>query len=101
APCVSPSKSVLGRKTIASRQVDVTLEPSIITVGVIRGGNRENIIPDEVEMMGTVRSFNDEMRSDIHRRMKQTAESIAQAAGATAEITVNLGNDRTTHQEKL
>jgi len=100
-PVVVASQIVLGLQTIASRQIDVTLEPSIITVGIIRGGNRENIIPDEVELMGTVRSFNDDMRKDIHRRMKQTAESIAQAAGAKAETTVNLGYDVTDNNEKL
>jgi amidohydrolase len=100
-PIVVASQIVLGLQTIASRQIDVSLEPSIITVGIIRGGNRENIIPDEVELLGTVRSFNDEMRRDIHRRMKQTAESIAQAAGAKAETTVKLGYDVTDNSEKL
>jgi amidohydrolase len=100
-PIVVASQIVLGLQTIASRQVDVSLEPSIITVGIIRGGNRENIIPDEVELLGTVRAFNEEMRHDIHRRMKQTAESIAQAAGAKAETTVNLGYDVTDNNEKL
>jgi len=100
-PIVVASQIVLGLQTIASRQIDVTLEPSIITVGIIRGGNRENIIPDEVELLGTVRAFNEEMRRDIHRRMKQTAESIAQAAGAKAETTVNLGYDVTDNNEKL
>ena len=100
-PIVVASQIVLGLQTIASRQIDVTLEPSIITVGIIRGGNRENIIPDEVELLGTVRAFNEEMRRDIHRRMKQTAESIAQAAGAKAETTVSLGYDVTDNNEKL
>jgi amidohydrolase len=100
-PIVVASQIVLGLQTIASRQIDVTLEPSIITVGVIRGGNRENIIPDEVELLGTVRAFNDDMRRDIHRRMKQTAEAIAQAAGAKAEMTVKLGYDVTDNSEKL
>jgi amidohydrolase len=100
-PIVVASQIVLGLQTIASRQIDVSLEPSIITVGIIRGGNRENIIPDEVELLGTVRAFNEEMRRDIHRRMKQTAESIAQAAGAKAETTVNLGYDVTDNNEKL
>src|SRR6185503_19745778 len=100
-PIVVASQIVLGLQTIASRQIDVTLEPSIITVGIIRGGNRENIIPDEVELLGTVRAFNEEMRRDIHRRMKQTAESTAQAAGAKAETTVSLGYDVTDNNEKL
>jgi amidohydrolase len=100
-PIVVASQIVLGLQTIASRQANVTLEPSILTIGIIRGGNRGNIIPDEVEMVGTIRAFNEEMRRDIHRRVKQTAESIAQSAGAKAEVSVNLGYDVTDNHEKL
>jgi amidohydrolase len=100
-PIVIASQIVLGLQTIASRQVDVTLEPAIITVGMIRGGNRTNIIPDEVEMMGTIRAFNEEMRRDIHRRIRQTAEAIAQSAGGSAVATVSYGYDVTTNHDKL
>jgi amidohydrolase len=100
-PIVVASQIVLGLQTIASRQVDVTLEPSIVTVGMIRGGNRSNIIPDEVEMVGTIRAFNEEMRRDIHRRIKHTAEAIAASAGAKAEVAVTDGYDVTTNHEKL
>jgi amidohydrolase len=100
-PIVVASQIVLGLQTISSRQVDVTLEPSIVTVGMIRGGNRSNIIPDEVEMVGTIRTFNEDMRRDIHRRIKHTAEAIAQSAGATAVVAVTDGYDVTTNNEKL
>ncbi len=81
--------------------MDVTLEPSIVTVGMIRGGNRSNIIPDEVEMVGTIRAFNEEMRRDIHRRIRQTAESIAQSGGGSAQAVVTDGYDVTTNNDKL
>ena len=100
-PIVVAAQIVLGLQTIASRQVDVTLEPSIITVGMIRGGNRSNIIPDEVEMVGTVRTFNEAMRKDIHARIRKTAETIAQSAGASAVTTVSYGYDVTYNNEKL
>jgi amidohydrolase len=100
-PIVVASQIVLGLQTIASRQVDVTLEPSIVTVGMIRGGNRGNIIPDEVEMIGTVRAFNEEMRKDIHRRIKLTAENIAESAGATATASIAYGYDVTNNHEAL
>jgi amidohydrolase len=100
-PIVVASQIVLGLQTISSRQVDVTLEPSIVTVGMIRGGNRSNIIPDEVEMVGTIRTFNEDMRRDIHRRIRHTAEAIAQSAGATAVVAVTDGYDVTTNNEKL
>ena len=85
-PIVICSQIVLGLQTIVSRQVDVTLEPAVVSIGAIRGGVRDNIIPDAVEMLGTVRTFNEEMRRDIHARIRNTVELIAQSAGATAQV---------------
>ncbi len=85
-PIVISSQIVLGLQTIVSRQVDVTLEPAVVSIGAIRGGVRDNIIPDAVEMLGTVRTFNEEMRRDIHSRIRNTVELIAQSAGATAQV---------------
>jgi len=79
---------VLGLQTIVSRQVDLTREPAVVTVGAIKGGNRENIIPDTVEMRGTIRSFDETMRDDIHSRVKDTAEHIASAARAGCDVCV-------------
>jgi metal-dependent amidase/aminoacylase/carboxypeptidase family protein len=78
-------------QTIPSRQVDSSLAPSIVTVGAIHGGVRNNIIPDEVEMIGTIRSLDAKMRDEIHARIKRTAEDIARSAGATASITITEG----------
>jgi amidohydrolase len=85
-PIVISSHIVLGLQSIVSRQVDVTLEPAVVTIGAIRGGVRDNIIPDTVEMLGTVRTFNEDMRSDIHVRVRNTVEHIARSAGASAEV---------------
>ncbi len=90
-PIVVASQIVLGLQTIASRQVDVSLAPSIVTVGTINGGVRNNIIPDTVEMLGTIRSLDAKMRDDIHARIKKTAEEIAKAGGATADVTITRG----------
>jgi len=84
-PIVVGSQIVLGLQTIASRQLDSTLAPSIVTVGIFEGGVRYNIIPDQVKMVGTVRSLDPEMRKDIHRRIERTAMNIAESAGAEAE----------------
>jgi amidohydrolase len=85
-PIVISSQIVLGLQTIVSRQVDVTLEPAVVSIGAIKGGVRDNIIPDAVEMLGTVRTFNEEMRADIHTRIRNTVELIARSAGATAQV---------------
>ena len=87
-PIVVASQIVIGLQTIASRQLDVTKTPSIITIGSIRGGVRSNIIPDEVHMEGTIRTFSPETQDEMHRRIRLTAESIAQSAGATATVTI-------------
>ncbi|HVE71954.1 MAG TPA: amidohydrolase [Thermoanaerobaculia bacterium] len=90
-PIVVASQIVLGLQTIPSRQVDSTLAPSIVTIGAIHGGVRGNIIPDEVEMIGTIRSLDAKMREDIHARIRRTATSIAEGAGATATVTMGNG----------
>ena len=90
-PVVIAAQIVLGLQTIASRQIDVTAAPAIVTVGVINGGVRYNIIPDSVVMVGTIRAFDSGVRRDIHDRVRRTAESIAQSGGASATITIDTG----------
>jgi amidohydrolase len=87
-PIVVASQIVLGLQTIVSRGLEITREPAIVSIGTIHGGNRFNIIPDAVEMSGTIRTFDEDMRTDIHRRVRQIAESIAESAGATAEVRI-------------
>lgn len=100
-PVVVSSQVVLGLQTIESRQMDVTKEPSIITVGTIHGGVRNNIIPDSVEMTGTIRSFDEGMQKDMHERIKRTSELIAQSAGASANVSVRRQYPVTVNHEKL
>ena len=90
-PVVVSSQIVLGLQTIASRQVDVTLAPSIISIGRISGGIRYNVIPNKVEMEGTVRTFDPEMREYIHMAMERTARLIAESAGAQVEFEMYQG----------
>ncbi|MEO6339388.1 MAG: amidohydrolase, partial [Caulobacteraceae bacterium] len=87
-PIVIASQVVLGLQTIESRQLEVTKEPSIITIGQIHGGNRENIIPDTVDMEGTIRSYDLGMQQDIHARVKRTAEKIAESGGGSAKVEI-------------
>ncbi len=90
-PIVVSSQIILGLQTIASRQVEVTSAPSVITIGMIMGGNRGNIIPDSVVMQGTIRTFDEAMRADIHTRVTRTVEDIAHSAGATAKVSIAKG----------
>ena len=91
-PITVAAQIVIGLQTIASRQLDVTAAPSIISVGRIEGGIRNNVIPDEVELEGTIRSFDPQVREKIHGAMERTARLIAESAGATIEWTLDLGN---------
>jgi amidohydrolase len=90
-PIVVASQIVLALQTIPSRQLDVSLAPAIVTVGAIHGGVRNNIIPDEVDMIGTIRSLDEKMRTQIHDRIKRTAHDIATSGGATADVTIETG----------
>jgi amidohydrolase len=90
-PIVVAAQIILGLQTIPSRQVDASLAPSIVTVGMIHGGVRNNIIPDEVDMSGTIRSLDAKMRDEIHMRIRRTAEEIAKSGGATADVTITRG----------
>ena len=100
-PIVVASQIVLGLQTIASRQLDVTATPSIITIGTFHGGVRSNIIPDEVELSGTIRTFLPEVRRDIERRIRHTVEHIATSAGATAEVHIDYGYPVTVNDPEL
>jgi amidohydrolase len=100
-PIVVASQIVLGLQNIISRQVNITEAPAVISIGSIHGGVRSNIIPDEVEMIGTIRTLNQEMRTEIHERIQQTATMIALSAGATADVSINLGYPVTVNDLKL
>src|SRR6266550_2739529 len=100
-PVVVASQIVLGLQTITSRQVDLTTAPAVVTVGAINGGIRFNIIPDSVVMLGTIRTFDTAMRSDIHQRVRRTAESIAQSAGATALVVIDSATAVTYNDPEL
>jgi amidohydrolase len=90
-PIVIGAQIVTSLQTIVSRHVNITEAPAVVTIGAFNGGNRFNIVPDEVVMEGTVRAFNEEVRADIHRRIRAIVGSTAEAAGASAEVTFGIG----------
>ena len=87
-PIVATSQIVMGLQAVVSRQLELIKEPAIISIGSIHGGSRENIIPESVDLLGTVRTFDDGMRQDTLQRMRTTAEHIAMSSGAKAEIKI-------------
>ncbi|MGE0582641.1 MAG: amidohydrolase [Steroidobacteraceae bacterium] len=85
-PIVVSAQIISALQAVVSRQVDLTLNPAIVTIGMIRGGTRGNIIPDSVEMRGTIRTYDPAQRTDVLARVTRTATRIAEASGATAQV---------------
>jgi len=100
-PIVVASQIVLGLQTIISRQSDLTTAPAVLTVGTIDGGTRFNIVPDSARLTGTIRTFDPGMQTRIHDNVKRTAEHIAAAAGATADVRIEIGNPVTWNDASL
>ena len=87
-PIVVSAQIINALQTIVSRQSDLTKEAAVISVGRIQAGVRENIIPEEAFMAGTIRTLDKEMQKKIHEKLVLTATKIAESAGATAEVTI-------------
>ncbi len=100
-PIVAAAQVVVGLQTIVSRQVDITAAPAVVSIGRIQGGNRSNIIPEQVELEGTIRAFDEAARADIHRRVRETAAGIAMAAGASATVSIERGYPVTVNDPEL
>ena len=100
-PITAAAQIINGVNTIVSRQLDITDTPAVVSFGAIKGGIRENIIPDQVEMIGTIRTFQPEHRVQIFDRLKRTAESIAASQGATATVEIREGYPVTVNEQRL
>lgn len=87
-PIVVSAQIINALQTIPSRQMNAVSSPVIVTVGMIQGGVRYNIIPQTVQMQGTVRYLNPETREDLYNRIRRTVTEVAAASGATAEVTI-------------
>lgn len=102
-PITVSAQIALGVQNVASRQINILGSPSIVSIGTIHGGDRNNIIPDEVVMTGTIRTFDPAVRASYHERVTRTAEKIAEAAGAHAEVYIgaDTGYAPTINHKKL
>ena len=87
-PIAVASQIYIGLQMIVARESELTKAPVVITVGKINGGVRENIIPEEMTMAGTIRTLDAVMQKDVHAKIKLTATKIAESMGAAAEVTI-------------
>ena len=87
-PIVVSAQIIEGLQHIVSRQSDLTKAPLVISIGSLHAGVRANIIPETAQMDGTIRSLDPIMRKETHEKIKQTANAIAAASGATVEVDI-------------
>lgn len=90
-PVTASAQVISAIQLITSRQLNTTIAPAVISVGAIHGGLRNNIIPDKVEMEGTIRTFDPAMRDSLHKHLHTTVEKTAEASGATAKLKIVPG----------
>jgi amidohydrolase len=86
---------------VVSRGVDLTNEPVVVSVGQFDAGVRNNIIPESARLVGTIRTFDEKMRADVHARVRRIAENLAEAHGARAEVTIESGYPVTVNDPRL
>jgi amidohydrolase len=99
-PIPVAAQILLALEALPGRQVDARV-PSLVSFGAIRGGVRYNIIPDQVELLGTIRTLGADVRAQLHERVRRTASAIAEGAGASAEVTIDDGNPITWNDPEL
>jgi amidohydrolase len=87
-PIVVSAEIINSLQTIVSRNINITENPAVVTIGAINGGNRSNIIPEKVEMLGTLRSLTPADEKQLVYRVTQIATNTAEALGATAEVKI-------------
>ena len=92
-PIVAAADLVSTAQTIVSRRTDITRLPAVVTFGAVKGGIRHNIIPDQVELIGTIRTFDDGMREAVFADLRNVAEHVAAAHGATVEARIPIDHN--------
>jgi amidohydrolase len=99
-PVVMAAQAVMALQTIRSRNMSA-LDDGVVTVAIIRGGERSNIIPAEVYLEGTVRTFDPDVQDMIERRMSEILDGITRAGGGSFELTYNRGYPVTVNDPEL
>lgn len=100
-PIVTSAQIINAVQTIISRRTDITKAPAVVSFGAIKGGIRNNIIPDAVTMVGTIRNFDMATRDNIHQQLHEVIEHVAAANGATVEFKINEGYPVTANDPEL
>ena len=100
-PVIVGAQIINGLQSIVSRQMELTKNAVVISTTIFKGGVRENIIPEEATIGGTIRTLDDGMRKDVWQRIERTAKNIAEASGATAEVKIDAKTSVTYNNPQL
>jgi amidohydrolase len=100
-PITTSALVISGLQTVVSRNANLTESPVVVTIGTINGGTGPNIVPEKVEMSGTIRTYDEKVREQAHRDIRRAVENIAESAGATAKISITRMYDTTVNDEAL
>jgi len=100
-PITVSAQTLVGLQTVVSRRTDISSYPSVVSIGTINGGTRYNIIPESVDMTGTIRSYDYGIRQKLHKDVRQTIEKIAESGGAKADVTIIEKYDPTINNPAL
>ena len=87
-PIVASAQVINGVQTVVSRKANLTRSPAVVTIGTINGGSGPNIVPETVEMSGTIRTYDEDVRQKVRDDLKLSAEKIAESAGARAQVAI-------------
>jgi amidohydrolase len=100
-PIVVGAQIVMGLQTVVSRMTPLNETAAVVTVGMFQAGLRENIIPEEAKLLGTIRVLDPKIQKDVHANIRRMAINIAEASGATAEVNIEIGNPVTYNNPEL
>ena len=100
-PIVTGAAIIMGLQTVVSRMTPLNETPAVVTIGMFQAGNRENIIPEEAKLLGTIRCLDPKIQKQVHENIKRVATKIAEAEGATADVEIVFGNPVTFNNPEL
>jgi amidohydrolase len=100
-PIVIGAQIINGLQTIVSRMTPLNESAAVVTIGSFHAGIRGNIIPEKAEMTGTIRALDPKIQKQIHENIRRMVTNIAEASGATAEVTIDISNPVTYNNPEL
>jgi amidohydrolase len=90
-PIMASAELIQNLNTIVSRRINIVNNPAVISVGIVRSGTRGNIIPEDSEIQGTIRTFDPKLREEIYQEIRQVAEGVALGTGAEITVEFDVG----------